>query len=193
MTGALETLGLFSGFLAIIAAVPYIRDILKGQTCPERISWLIWSSLSVIALASQLAQGSTWGLGVTVGDTLATISIFGLSIKYGVGGWTKRDITALVVALAGLGAWLVSRQPITALLAVVVADLSGSVLTIRKAYESPETETLSMWVLVALSGVLGAISVGREDLRFLVYPLYLAATNGAVGIAIVIGRNRRAR
>src|SRR6266568_4929609 len=121
MTGPLGIIGLSAGLLAFSSAVPYVKDIVWGKTRPERVSWLIWSSLSVIALLSQMAQGVTWGLAVTGGDTLATVLIFVLSITYGVGGWTKRDLAALAVAMAGLVVWIVIRQPIAAIVAVVAA------------------------------------------------------------------------
>ena len=44
----LQLFGLIAGDLVILANIPYMRDILRGKTKPERASWLIWFTLGVI-------------------------------------------------------------------------------------------------------------------------------------------------
>ncbi|HEX3081645.1 MAG TPA: hypothetical protein VHQ86_00145 [Candidatus Saccharimonadia bacterium] len=188
----LRLLGIASGVLAMVAAAPYVWDTLRGHTRPQRMSWLIWSILGLIAFGSQLSAGWSWGLAVTVGDTLATVTIFALSLGRGEGGSSRRDFGALGVALVGLVLWGFTQLPAVALTGVIIADLSGAALTIVKAYREPQSETLSMWVMIAVAGAMSAVAVGRWDATLLAYPVYLSLTNGAVGVAIWLGRRRPA-
>ena len=47
----LPVLGILAGVLSVLDGVPYIRDVLRGTTRPHRGTWLIWSSLAIVALA----------------------------------------------------------------------------------------------------------------------------------------------
>ncbi len=182
--------GLLSGLLSIISNVPYIRDILKLKTKPERASWLIWSVLGGIAFFSQLAKGATDSLWMTGVQTCGVLLIFSLSIRYGVGGLTKRDMVALPVAGLGLVLWYITNEPAIALLIVILVDALGSALTCVKAYKAPDSETMSTWALSGTAGIFGALAVGSWHLILLAYPIYIMLANYAVVIAIYLGRKK---
>lgn len=186
----LQVLGLIAGFLSLVMFVPYIRDIFRHTTKPERASWLIWSVLGGIAFFSQLAKGASDSLWLTGVQTLGVFVIFILSIRYGAGGLVKRDIAALIAAGFGLLLWYLTNEAAIALLFVIVIDAIGGWLTVLKSYEDPGSETLSTWVLSGTSGVFAALAVGSVNYILLAYPVYIIAINYAVVIAILAGRRR---
>jgi hypothetical protein len=186
----LQLLGLVSGILSGVSIIPYIRDILFHTTKPERASWLIWLVLGFIAFFSQLAEGATWSLWLTGIDTIGVFLVFVLSIRYGVGGVTKRDIIALIAAGIGLILWYFTQHAAIALLITILIDVTGVSLTVIKAYEDPTSETLSTWVIIAIAGLLGMISVGKFDIILLSYPFYIFLANFVVAIAILLGRRK---
>ena len=57
-----------AGILQLVAGAPYVRDILRGTTRPQRATWTIWTTLSFVVLASQWASGATWSLVLMVGQ-----------------------------------------------------------------------------------------------------------------------------
>src|SRR5581483_4506370 len=118
----LQFFGLLSGILPVLAVIPYDRDIFRHKTRPHRGSFFIWVVLGSIAFFTQLAKGATWSLFLPGADTLATFSIFILSIRYGVGGLNARDIAGLILAALGLLLWYFTKQPIMALLIVIGVD-----------------------------------------------------------------------
>lgn len=59
-------IGILAGICGIVMFIPYIKDIFKRKTKPERISWLIWSLLGLIAVGSQLSKGATDSIWMTV-------------------------------------------------------------------------------------------------------------------------------
>jgi hypothetical protein len=181
-------LGVLSGILPIIGAYPYIRDVLRGKTKPHRMAEFIWLVLDAIAVASQLAKGATWSVLMPAVSTLELAVGFILSLKYGMGGTSKKDIAALILAGLGLLLWHFTNEPLFALLIVVGIDLIGTSLVVIKTYHHPYTETFSTWFLNFIAGLLAAAAVGRWAFALLIYPLTVALGNGAICLTIVARR-----
>jgi hypothetical protein len=171
--------------------IPYVRDIFRLKTKPERGSWLIWTVLGFIAFFSQLAKGATDSLWLTVGQTAAVFIIFVLSLKYGYGGLGKRDLRGLIGAGIGLVLWYLTREAAYALLFVILVDSIGTLLTILKAYKDPESETFSTWVMSGTAGIFGTLSVGSFNLVLLAYPIYIALANFAIVASLILGRKNK--
>lgn len=188
----LQVFGFVSAVLSIVMIFPYIRDILRLETKPERGSWFIWTVLGFIAFFSQLAKGATDSLWLTAGQTAAVFIIFLLSIKYGYGGLGKRDIRALIGAVVGLGLWYFTREAGYALIFVILVDSIGTFLTLIKSYKDPESETLITWVMSGTSAIFGMLAVGSFNLILLIYPLYLVLANYVIVVAILLGRKHNA-
>ncbi|HSW88231.1 MAG TPA: hypothetical protein VLG12_03655 [Candidatus Saccharimonadales bacterium] len=186
----LQTLGIIAGILTIIGALPYIRDILFNKTKPERATWFIWIVLASIAFSSQFAKGASNSLWLTGLESIAVFVIFILSIQRGVGGLNKRDIVILLVAMLGLILWYFTKEASFALYIIIGVDLTGTIPTVIKAYEDPESETFITWLLSSIAGVLTMISVGKLNLILLSYPFYIFVANGAVVVAMVFGKKR---
>lgn len=187
----LQTLGIASGILVGISYIPYVKDIFLHTTKPERASWFIWSVLGGIAFFSQLAEGASWSLWLTGIETIGVLFIFLLSMIYGVGGWTQRDIIALTAAGIGLILWHFTQHAFIALFISIFIDVIGTSLTVIKAYQDPGSETFSTWVLVAIAGILSMCAVGMVDLVLLSYPFYIFLSNIAVVIAMILGKSKR--
>jgi hypothetical protein len=171
----------------LAASPPYIIDTIRGKTRPERATWLIFAILGVIAVVSQLAAGATWSVIFTVVDSLAGVVVLGLSVRYGVGGWTLQDRIALVIAGVGVGLALTLKNPLYSILGVILADASGMVLTLRKAYNDPGSETSISWLLSGIGGFAAVLVVNRLSLDQLLYPIYLAAANCGVVVCQYFG------
>jgi hypothetical protein len=173
--------------------LPYIRDILLRTTKPERASWLIWTVLGFIAFFSQLAKGASHSLWLTGGQTVAVLVVLGLSLRYGVGGLSRRDILALAVASLGLALWYLTSEPLWALGLVIFVDSIGTLLTALKAYKDPSSETMSTWFLSGTSGIFGSFAVGEMNGALLAYPLYIVVANYLIVAAMCVGKYRNAR
>lgn len=187
----LQLLGIVSGLLSALCYLPYIRDILRKTTKPERASWFIWSVLGSIAFFTQLAKGASDSLWLPAVQELGVTIIFLFSIKYGVGGLTKRDLVALLVAAVGLVLWYFTKEAAIALYIVIVVDGAGAILTVIKAYEDPESETMSTWLLAGISGFFAMAAVGAWDIVLLSYPFYIFVINIAVIAAMILGSRKK--
>jgi hypothetical protein len=188
----LPVLGILAGILSVLDAVPYVRDVLRGTTRPHRGTWLIWSTLAVVALASQVADGAEWSIVMVAGQALATSLIFAFSIRRGEGGLSRSDITLIAIAALGVCGWLVFSEPVVATACVVVADTLGVAMMLPKTWRDPASETLSTYVLASAAGLLGTLAVGAIEVSLLLYPVYFFVANGLIAVMIVL-RTRTVR
>ncbi|MDD5032257.1 MAG: hypothetical protein PHR36_04435 [Patescibacteria group bacterium] len=183
----IEIFGYLSGLAILLSFLPYIRDIFSGTTKPERISWLIWAGLGLISFFSQMAKGASYSLIMTGAQAVGDLFIFLLAIRYGLGGFLKRDIMALIGAGLGLFLWYLTKEAAVALFIVIFVDAIGVVLTVIKSYEKPKTETISAWVLTFIGGFLGCLAVGSFNLILLAFPFYICLASLSILLAIKLG------
>jgi hypothetical protein len=182
--------GVIAGIITLVAYVPYIRDIFKGTTKPVRATWFIWTVLSGIALASQLASDGHWSVIMTLVQMFGVATVFILSIKRGYGSLNKQEVISLAVAAVGLGLWAATDKPLLALLCVVAVDAAGSWLTVFKSYKDPDSETLSTWILDCVSSIFALIAIGSLNYTLILYPGYLFIANGAVVVVIILAKHK---
>lgn len=175
-----ELFGILSGVVIFFGGPPYLLDILKGKTKPQRTTWFIWSVLGVISFTSQLKLGAHWSLVYVGLNAAGNIAVFLLSMKYGIGGWRKLDVLALCIATIGVTIALYVDSPLIALLGSILADFSGTSLTLYKTYLQPTTETSITWFFLGTSSLFAAMAVGKWDVSLLLYPLYLSAVTYGV-------------
>ena len=182
--------GTLSVILLLASSPSYILSTIRGKMKPQRATWFIWSVLGLTALTSQLALGASWSLVFIAADSLGNVAMLLLALRYGVGGWSRLDRVALGVSAIGIIVSIVAREPIIALVGVILADGSGAALTIRKAYLDPDSEDPLAWTLIGFSAIAGLIAVGRYDLLLWLYPAYIAVANFGVVAGQRFGRVR---
>lgn len=150
------------------------------------MTWFILSMLGVIAFISQAEAGASWSLVFSGLDTLGSLIVLGLSFWHGVGGATKLDFLALTIAGVGVVVSLFAKQPIIAIVGVILADLSGIALTVIKVWKDPRSETTISWLLFATAGVFGLLTISEWTIGIYLYPLYLVLANYSVPVVQLI-------
>lgn len=186
-------LQVLAGTLTLVCVVPYLRDIVRGRTRPQRASWLIFTALAGVAAISQFMTGSTVGAFLALGAALGFALVFIASLWRGEGGLTGRDLLAMTIGLAGVIGSVVVREPLVALASVIGAELAAVVLTVRKALRAPETETASTWAIDACAGLVALAAIPAWTVEQWLYPAYHLLANLAVLLAILQGRRVGAR
>jgi hypothetical protein len=181
-------LGLLAGLVGIVDTVPYVRDTVRGATRPHRGTWLIWGVLAVVACLSQRADGASWSLVLTGSQVILTGLVFALAIRHGEGGLAVVELGLIAVACAGVVGWVLAREPVVAVVCVIVADLAAVAMMTPKAYRDPHSETLAMYALASVGGALAAGAVGELDVSLLLYPAYYCVANAAIALLIFLRR-----
>jgi hypothetical protein len=183
-----ELFAIGSGIVGLVGYAPYIRDIVIGKTRPERISWLIWAIEYSVLFWAQFAAGarsSLWLIGLQL---IGIACICCLSVRAGSGSFSRYTVALLASICASLVVWYFTANATLAIIILILVEASGIVLTARKAYAEPGSETIGMWLCLCIAGMLSVISIGYNASYILyVYPLSLCIMGLTIIGAVRVG------
>lgn len=190
----LHRAGLASAVLSIYAFWPYISDILAGRTRPERASWLIWATLSSVSLLSQIYEGADGSLGFAVTQTLGTIVICALTFwKTSQMQFKTEDTQVLTATAVGVWLWAAMESAAYSLFVTISMSMMGGLLTMKKAYLDPESETYATWGAFFVSGALALVAIGQIDWLLMAYPIYVMVLSGGIMLCMTVGQLMQSR
>jgi len=187
---ALAFIGGLAAVINTLGLIPYIRDIFKNKTKPERAMWWIYAVLFTVLFAAQLKTSAGWLLLVTGAYIFSAVFIAILSIKYGYGSFHKRDFISIAVAVLGLCLWILTDNPLLAILMIIVVDAAAFWLTLLKTWKAPHTETLVAWQAAFVSAILSLFTVRYWELSVFIYPLYAVAGTALIVCVIMYRRTK---
>jgi hypothetical protein len=188
-----EDLALLSAVLTACCVLPYLRDVHRHTTRPQRTSWLVFAALSIVAAVSQIVAGNSSAAWLAGGSALGFSVVFAVSIRHGEGGRSPRDLAALSIGLIGALLSIVVGRPLIAVVGVIIAEIAAISLTARKAVRDPASETASTWLLDCAAGALAIAAVAQFSLSDLLYPVHHTLVNAWVVVAIGRGRSAQLR
>jgi len=186
-------IGISAGILMFGSYLIYVIDILRGNTKPNRATWLMLAAISLIISISYYDLGAqdTWwvSLGATLGVSLVAL----LSIKYGTGGRSRFDRTCILVAVVSIGIYLLSGNPLVTLLFTLLMDGAAMLPTIRHAYLTPGEESRFAWTLTIIADLLTIAVIDQWTLEIAFYPIYMSIINGVVVYLLYTQRTKTRR
>lgn len=184
---SIQTLSLISGALLIGGYIPYIYDVIKKKTIPNRASWFIWALSTVTLLFGVRETGTSEAIWVPVADAVGCVIIFFLALPFGVGGWAKTDRLSLIICIGSLLIWWLTGDAFIALVANLIVYVSGYIPTIKKVWTKPHTESKTAWSLFFLGVLLNLCVVifGKDTgLAVWLYPIVLVVTVGTLYVLL---------
>lgn len=185
-----ELIGGIAVFLTFAAYIPYYRDIIRGKTHPHVYSWSLWGLLTVLLVALQIKGGAGAATWVTAAAGLLCIGVIILSLKSGKKDITTSDTIVAIIGLIAIGFWLIADQPVMSIVLVIVADALAFIPTIRKSWNKPYTETLSLYATNALRFFLALVAVEKYTFLSASWIVFWATGNGMFAIMLMIRRKQ---
>jgi hypothetical protein len=173
--------GISAGVINAIGLIPYVADIFRHKTKPERATWWVYSALYGLLFTAQMQSGAKWLLAVTGAYILSAVSIAILSLHFGYGSFHKRDTVSLLIAAVGLGLWKLTNQPLAAIVIVILVDAAGFWLTLIKTWHAPYSETLIGWQCAFAAACLSVFSIEKWSPSLFLFPVY-----SILGLALII-------
>ncbi len=155
--------------LAVIGNVAYIRDTLEGKTKPNRVTFILWATVPLIAFAAQKTSHAGPQALLTLTLCLICFVILGASFVNKKAYWavTKFDIGCGLLSVLAVALWLITGVGMVALLLSILADFFAAVPTLIKSYKHPDTETTFAYVMELVAAVIILLTV--SDWRFVTY------------------------
>jgi hypothetical protein len=170
---------------------PYVRSIRAGRTTPHAFSWITWTLIAVVVFLAQLADGGGAGAWPIGASALLTAYVAALAYRHrGVTAITRADWAFLGVSLAALPCWLLTSDPLSAVVLLTGVELAGFGPTFRFAFSHPEKERARFYLLGALRNALAIAALEHYSLTTALFP---AAKVLASAMLVAMIAYRRAR
>jgi hypothetical protein len=185
-----QVFGLVAVALTFIAYIPYYRDILKGKTHPHIYSWSLWGILTVLIVALQIKGGAGIATLVTASAGLLCIGVVVLGLKNGKKDITLSDTVVAILGLIAIGFWLVVDQPVVSIILVVIADLLAFIPTVRKSWNKPRSETLSMYITNTVRFFLAFLAINEYTILSSLWVVVWVTANGLFSLMLIIRRKQ---
>lgn len=183
-------IGIVAIALTFIGYAPYFRDLLKGKTKPHIFSWFIWAIVTSIIFALQVSAGAGLGSVVTLAVAVISLLIFILGFKNGNKIIKKIDVVFLVLALLAIPLWLVIKQPVLSIILLSTIDMLGFAPTVRKSWNAPYSETLSLYTITTFRHGLSIVALANYNIVTLLFPSTWVIANALFSIMLIIRRKK---
>ena len=156
---------------------PYIQSIRNGTTRPHVFSWVIWAFGTAVVFLAQLEGGAgvgAWPLGFSASVSgyvawLAWRARADVSI-------TRTDWLFLIGALSAIPLWIITADPLWAVVILTGIDLAGFGPTLRKSYHDPHSEHAGFYGIGSVRNALLVLALENYTLTTVLFP-------AAVGVA----------
>ena len=173
-----------------VGGLSYVRAILEGKATPNRVTWLLWAFVPLIAGAAQLRSGVGMSTLVvmSVGASPACVVIASFIVHKGSWKLGPFDYVCGACALAALALWAMTGDPVTAIVLSILGDAAAALPTLRKAWLAPETEDRPAYVLALIGMILGLLSIREATFSAYAFNVYLLIVSGALVTILYLPR-----
>lgn len=183
-------------FLAVafnlVGTSTYMIATLRGQTRPNRVTWMLWALAPLVAFGAEVGEGvglrSLTTFMVGFGPLLIFLSSFVNRDAY----WqiTRFDKICGAISVAALVLWGLTRVGNVAIALSIVADLVAGIPTAAKAYRAPETENPWAFGCASISATIGLLTVTATSFANVAFPIYIIVFAGGMFVLIRFPRLR---
>ncbi len=175
----LEYAVLIAAVASLFAAFAYIRSMFKGQTKPNRVTWIMWSIAPLIATAASLSSQVSWAVVPVFMSGLSPLLIFIASFLNKKAYWKTGvfDYVCGVLSGSALVFWYLTSDPNLAIAFAIVSDAAAAVPTLTKAWRRPETESIWPFVAGAFGPMTSFLAATTWAFSELAFPTYLILVN----------------
>jgi hypothetical protein len=183
-----DALGLFSVALAVLAAIIYIAQTLRGEVRPHPLSWFLFGVLSLTGYWVQRDQGARQGSWTLLAMTIICFLFVAASVARGERSFSRRE-WAFVAAAGGVFAlYMVSRDANVAAALTTAIDALGYGPTFVRGWAQPKKDSVTSFALNAAKFVPSLMAMDPISFATSFYPATLMALNAAVSIMLILRR-----
>lgn len=187
---------LISALISLSGAFAYIRDMFRGTSKPNLVTWGLWAFAPLVATGAALSvQADEWSTVRIFMSGFGPLLVFlaAFIVKQGYWQLSKFDYACGVLSLIALGAWLVADSPIIAILLAATADLFATLPTVLKAWKFPETETLYTYFVGLFTAIIVIPAIPVWNIENAAFQVYLLMANITLFIVVLRGYFLRRR
>ncbi len=163
----------------LLCSLWYIKNILRGDTRPNPVSWFIWSLAPFIGVFLQLKAGATWSvMGVFMaGFAPLLVVIFSLFKKNAFWKIQSFDIFCGLFSVLALVIYIITSNLWISILFAITSDFLAYIPTFVKSWKNPESETSSVYLGGIINNIIAMLIIKNWAFAVYSFPLYLVLVN----------------
>jgi hypothetical protein len=173
--------------ISLIGYFFYLKDIFRGQTRPNLVSWTLWMLAPFIGVFFQIKAGA--GLSVIpvfmAGFGPLVVIVVSLFRKNSIWKITRLDIICGILALIALVLYVFTHNLGISILFAILSDALGGVPTIVKSWKFPETETALMYLFGIFNNIIGLLIIKNWIFSIYSFNAYLIIMNSIIVFCIL--------
>jgi len=165
----------------------YVRDTLRGDTLPNRVTWSLWGLEGVLAFVIERQQHVGLASWMTLMLGFVPIVVVIASFRNPRSVWKigPFDIFCGAISLAGLAFWAFVNEPTIALVSFVCADQIAALPTLRKAWLAPSTESPIAFFMGFLNCAITVLTLKVFTSAGVLFPGCIAVTDFFLTLVII--------
>ena len=170
----------------LIGVAAYVKETLRGNTKPNRVTWFLWSVAPLIATSAAIFKGVKLSvLPVFMsgfGPFLVLLASFISKKSY----WKLKSFDYLCGACSILALifWGITKEPNSAILFAVVSDALAAIPTLIKSWKYPETETVGAYTTGLFNAFTSFFAMKTWSFAEMAFPFYLVIVSSCLVISV---------
>jgi hypothetical protein len=183
-----DALGVLSVALAVLAAVIYIAQTLRGEVRPHPLSWFLFGVLSLTGYLVQRDEGARQGSWTLLAMTIICFLFVAASVAKGERSFSRMEWAFVVAAGAVFALYMFTRDANVAAALTTAIDALGYGPTFVRGWVQPRKDSVTSFAINAAKFVPSLMAMDPISFATSFYPATLMLLNAAVAIMLVWGR-----
>lgn len=175
----LQYIVFIGGAINLAGSATYFRDTLRGDTKPNRVTWLMWTVAPFIATVAAVSAGATFAAVPIFMSGFIPLLILIASFVNRKAYWKleKFDYICGACSVLALILWGVTKDPLIAIIFALLSDAFAAVPTLIKAWKYPETETAMAYLAGLINALTFFFAIKTWSITEYLFPIYLIMIN----------------
>jgi hypothetical protein len=180
-----DTLGLLSVALAVLAAVIYIAQTLRGEVRPHPLTWFLFGVLSLTGYWVQHDQGARQGSWAMLAMTIISFLFVAASVARGERSFSRQEWAFVAAAGAVFALYMFSRDANVAAALTTAIDALGYGPTFLRGWAQPRKDSVTSFALNGVKFVPSLMAMDPISFATSFYPATVMVLNAAVAIMLI--------
>jgi len=178
---------LVGAIVQLAGIISYTKETLKGNTKPNKVTWLLWSVAPLIATFAALADGVKWAVLPVFVAGFSPLIVFIASFINKKSYWKleKFDYLCGLCSILALALWAITKEPVIAIILAIASDAFVAIPTLMKSWKYPETETVDAYTTGLFSSLTSFAAIKMWSFAEIAFPVYLVIVNLSLIISIL--------
>ena len=183
-----DALGILSVALAIIAAIIYVFQTVRGDVRPHPLSWFLFGILSATGYWVQRDQGAHQGSWTLLAMTIICFVFVAASVARGERSFSRQEWSFAVAGGAVFVLYLFTREPNVAAALTTIVDALGYGPTFVRGWSHPRKDSVTSFALNGVKFVPSLMAMDPISFATSFYPATLLVLNTAVSTMLLLRR-----